>query len=156
MRKLKYLKDSTMANGPIINFTGKENFIFRMALIILVPFCRAQLMVRVAIATIMGVFTKDKLKIIKLMDQASIMTLFKDMSIMDNGKMMFPMERANKNFKTVRTMREIFFMGLNRDLDIMCATLAFTRDSFQMEIFMEMESSPMLIIGSIKDNGKMD
>ena len=47
-------------------------------------------------------------------------------------------------------------MVLNRVSDIMSAILVFMKANFPMETFMEMEFSPMQIIGNTMANGKTD
>ena len=67
-------------------------------------------MVKADIFIIMDVFIKAKLKIIKQTDSVYIMILFKVTNITDSGKMMFHMERENKNSKMALIMKGNFSM----------------------------------------------
>jgi hypothetical protein len=84
------------------------------------------------------------------------MIRFKVINIMGSGKMMYRMERENKNFKMALIIKENFFMELNLGLDIMFVIQGSLKVNFQMEIFMVMEYLHMLIIVNIMVNGKMD
>ncbi len=133
----------------------KDPFISKMAHIIMAPFYKVLLMDKADIFITMDVYIKVKLKITKQMDSVFIMIPFKVINIMVNGKMMFQMERVNKNFKTVPIMKDNFFMGSNQDLGIMFAILAFIRANFLTETFTEMDYSHTSIIDNITDNGRM-
>lgn len=63
-------------------------------------------MVKADIFTIMDVFIKAKLKIIRQTDSEYIMILFKVTNITDSGKTMFHMEKENKNFKMGLIMKD--------------------------------------------------
>jgi hypothetical protein len=88
-----------MDNGNKINLMEKDNFFFKMDHIILELFYKVLHMDKVDIYTIMDVFIKEILKIIKQMDLELILILFKNINILDNGKMMYHMEKENKNSK---------------------------------------------------------
>lgn len=111
INKLNRQVDIIMVNGRIVNFMVKENSFFKMGLIIWGRLSKVLPMDKGGIVIITAAYMKARYRTIKPMDWAFIMTLFKDMSIMESGKMMFHMEREKKSLKTVHIMKVNFFMG---------------------------------------------
>ena len=100
-------------------------------------------MARVGIATITDVSMKVKLRIMRQTESAFTMIRFKATNIMENGKMMCRTEKENKSSRMGRIMKESFFTESNLVLDTMCVIQESLKASSPMEIFMEMEFSPM-------------
>lgn len=134
----------------------KGSSFFKMAPITWASFLKELHMEKEDIAITTDAYIKEKLKIIKLMELEYIMIHSKAINTMENGRMISPTVKENKNSKTDRIMKDSSFMESNQGSDIMYATQEFMKESFRMVISMVMVYLLMLITDSTMDNGRTD
>jgi len=94
-----YPVDFILANGKIINFMVKANFILKMAPIIKVLFARGLRLERAGISIIMRVFMRGLSRKIRRVGMGSIMIHFRAISMRDCGYKMHRQAKVNKSFQ---------------------------------------------------------
>lgn len=107
-KKFNPLVDTTQANGKIIFFMEKANFILEMALFTKALSSKEKPQEKVAMFITMGVFMRAVLKIMMLMVMGLIMIHFKGITTRVTGPLMFLLDKEIKNFQMALTTRASF------------------------------------------------
>lgn len=148
--------DFILANGKIINFMAKANFISKMAPIIKALFSRGLLLGRGGISIIMGVFMRGLLRKIRRVDMGSIMTHFRGISMRDCGCKMHRQVKVKKNFRMDLITKDNSKMESKMEKAGTFQTQAFMKDNLKMENLMEKGLLHILIIENTLEIGKME